>query len=267
MTVADYPSSSPYQTSVGGTSLQVNQAGERTGELGWSTSKSILCTAELAAAGGCPKGKVGQYVPKAPGAYLYGSGGGTSYQYAEPLYQEGVVPSVLAERNSKITGIRNRVEPDISMDADPTTGMLVGETQAFPDGTYYDQYRIGGTSLSSPLLAGVMALADQAAGAPLGFVNPLLYKLAAKPSSAFFDVLPGGLQALVRSDYVNGFGPEEGLITSVRTLDYQGKEQFCSGTGSCTHQKVAIETAAGFDSMTGIGTPGSGLIAALAATP
>jgi subtilase family serine protease len=267
MTVADYPPSSPYQTAVGGTSLQVNQAGQRVGELGWSTSKSILCTAELAAAGGCAKGQVGQYIPKAPGAFLYGGGGGTSYQYPEPLYQEGVVPNVLAERNSQLTGIRNRVEPDISMDADPTTGMLVGETQVFPEGTFYDQYRIGGTSLSSPLFAGVMALADQAAGAPLGFVNPLLYKLAGKPSSAFFDVTPQPLQALVRNDFLNAINAENGVITSVRTLDYQGKEKFCSGTGNCTHQKVAIETAPGFDSMTGIGTPASGLIAALAAKP
>ena len=48
-----------------------------------------------------------------------------------------------------------RVEPDISMDADPATGMLVGETQTFPNGVYYDQYRIGGTSLASPLFAGL----------------------------------------------------------------------------------------------------------------
>ena len=46
-----------------------------------------------------------------------------------------------------------RTVPDIAMDADPNTGMIVGETQVFPDGTYWDQYRIGGTSLASPLLA------------------------------------------------------------------------------------------------------------------
>jgi subtilase family serine protease len=264
MTVADYPPSSPYQTAVGGTSLQVNAAGQRAGELGWSTSKSVLCTTLLAQAGACKKGQVGKYVPPAPGAYLYGSGGGTSLQYPEPAYQENVVPKVLTERNSKITGIRNRVEPDISMNADPTTGMLVGETQTFPDGVYYDQYRIGGTSLSSPLFAGEMALADQAAGGPLGFVNPLLYELAAKPGTAFYDVVPAGPQADVRVDYLNGVDAKEGTITSVRTLDYQGKEKFCSGTGSCTTQKVAIETAPGFDSMTGIGSPGNGLIAALA---
>ena len=88
------------------------------------------------------------------------------------------------------------------MDADPTTGMLVGETQTFPEGVHYDQYRIGGTSLSSPLFAGVMALADQAAGGPLGFANPLLYKLARDDSSVYFDVVPQPLQALVRSDFV-----------------------------------------------------------------
>jgi len=267
MTVADYPSSSPLQTAVGGTSLQVNEAGARAGEVGWSTSKSVLCTQTLKEAEypGCKKGKIGKWLPKAPGAYLYGGGGGTSFEYPEPFYQEGVVPQTLAERNSKITGILNRVEPDISMNADPTTGMLVGETQVFPDGTYYDQYRIGGTSLSSPLFAGVMADANQAAGGALGFVNPRLYELAAAGApNAYYDVVPAGLQANARVDYLDGVDAAEGTIISARTLDYQGREEFCSGTENCTRQNVAISTAAGFDSMTGIGTPGNGLIAALA---
>ena len=55
--------------------------------------------------------------------------------------------------------------------------MLVGETQAFPDGIHYGEYRIGGTSLSSPLFAGVQALAAQAAGGRLGFANPTIYAL------------------------------------------------------------------------------------------
>lgn len=268
-TVADYPSSSPYQTAVGGTSLQVGQAGNRLGELGWSTSLSELCTPLLLEEElpGCTKGKLGSWVPKAPGEYDYGSGGGTSYVYPEPWYQEGVVPAALANRNRKATGEANRVEPDVSMDADPTTGMLVGETQAFPDGTYYDQYRIGGTSLSSPLFAGVMADADQAAGAPLGFVNPLLYRLAAAPGAyagTFYDVAPAGLQADVRNDYLDGVDAGEGILTSVRVLDYEGREQFCKRPSKCSSQKVALNVAPGFDSMTGIGAPGGGLIAALA---
>ncbi len=268
MTVADYPSASPYATSVGGTSLEVGKANNRIGELGWSTSLSALCTPTLQAEGypRCKPAKLNTWLPPAPGEYLYGGGGGTSYQYAEPSYQAGVVPAALAERNTAITGIPNRVEPDISMVGDPSTGMLVGETQEFPDGTYYDQYRIGGTSLSSPLFAGVMADAAQAAGGPLGFANPLLYKVAASPAAAgaYYDVVPGGKQAVVRNDYIDGVDAKEGVKTTVRVLDYEGREVFCSGTGNCTHQKVALNSAPGFDSMTGIGSPAGGLLAALA---
>ena len=239
--VADYPPSSPYATAVGGTSLQVGKGNARVGEVGWSTSKSALCTATLQALEypECSGPLLNTWLPPAPGAYDYGGGGGTSYQYPEPAYQEGVVPAALAARNSAITGIANRVEPDISMVGDPTTGMLVGETQTFPNGTYYDEYRIGGTSLSSPLFAGVMALADQAAGGSLGFVNPRLYKLAGSPvaSSAFYDVVPGGKQANARVDFLNGIDAKEGTITSVRTLDYEGKEVFCSGTGNAHTRK------------------------------
>jgi subtilase family serine protease len=269
MTVADYPSSSPYATAVGGTSLQVGKRNARVGELGWSTSKSTLCSAALEAEmyPGCRASHLNSWLPAAPGEYLYGGGGGTSYEYAEPSYQEGVVPAELAGRNTAVTGIANRVEPDISMDADPTTGMLVGETQEFPNGTYYDQYRIGGTSLASPLFAGEMADADQAAGGALGFVNPLLYTLDASSTSAasaYDDIVPRPQQALVRVDYLDGVDAKEGTVTSVRTLEYEGREVFCSGTGNCTHQKVALNTAPGFDSMTGIGTPGGGLLAAMA---
>ncbi len=270
--VAGYPPSSPYVTAVGGTSLQVGAGDERLGELGWSTSQSALCSTVLQEERypGCrASARVGTWRPPAPGEYLYGSGGSTSYEYAEPAYQEGVVPSALALRNSSVTHVANRVEPDVSMDADPTTGMLVGETQRFPDGTYYDEYRIGGTSLSSPLFAGVMADADQAAGGPLGFANPLLYQLARTPASyagAFRDIVPASPQDDVRVDYLDGVDAAEGTITTTRTLTYEGREKFCGATrAKCTHQDVALETAPGFDSMTGLGSPGPGLLAALAA--
>jgi subtilase family serine protease len=270
VSLTGYPESSPYQTSVGGTTLEVGRSDNRTGEFGWSTSESILCTplAELEGRPGCTSGRLEKWLPAAPGEYLYGSGGGTSYSYPEPWYQEGVVPVALARRNTPVTGIRNRVEPDISMDADPSTGMLVGETQRFPDGVYYDQYRIGGTSLSSPLFAGVMADVDQAAGGALGFVNPLLYRLAASPTAArsLADVVSGGKQAAARLDYVNGIDEEEGLEHEVRVIEYEGREEFCEGEGrgGCSRQKVTLSTAPGFDSMTGLGAPGRGFVAALA---
>jgi len=48
--------------------------------------------------------------------------------------------------------------PDISALADPNTGLLVGQTQTFSNGTYYDEYRIGGTSVAAPLTAGLASL-------------------------------------------------------------------------------------------------------------
>ncbi|HXF31603.1 MAG TPA: S53 family peptidase [Solirubrobacterales bacterium] len=268
-----FPGTSPYATAIGGTSVEIGAQDNRLGEVGWSTGISTLCTAELVTLGGCEPSEVGRWLPEAPGEYDYGGGGGTTNQYLEPWYQEPVVPAEIAARTG--TGELNRVVPDISMEGDPSTGMLVGETQEFADGTYYDEYRIGGTSLSSPLFAGLMADVDQAARGSLGFVNPLLYHLdsGGQSSQAFFDVLAAGKQAVVRNDYLNGENAEAGILTTARILGLEGAtEYFCpqenEETGEC---EVALEeapeslsAAPGFDSMTGIGSPGDQFIEELA---
>ena len=185
----------------------------------------------------------------------------------QPYYQAGLVPVALSERNSAVVGpLPTRVEPDISMDADPTTGFLIGETQSFPGGIRYDQYRIGGTSLSSPLLAGVVAEANQVSGTDLGFVNPALYKLEGTDPGAIFDVKPRPAMADARQDFVNGVGPKDGIIASVRTLAYEGLEQYCDGAKSCKTGDVALSTTKGYDSMTGLGTLNTGFVQALAST-
>jgi subtilase family serine protease len=265
-----FPGTSPYATAVGGTSVEIGAQNNRLGEVGWSTGISALCTEELATLAEplCEPSEVGQWLPEAPGEYDYGGGGGTTNQYAEPWYQEPVVPTEIAARAG--TGELNRVVPDISMEGDPSTGMLVGETQEFADGTYYDEYRIGGTSLSSPLLAGLLADADQAAGGSLGFVNPLLYNLdsGGQNPQAFYDVLPAGKQAVVRNDYLNGENAEAGILTTARILGLEGAtEYFCAQeneeTGACEELEEAPESlsaAPGFDSMTGIGSPGDQFI-------
>jgi subtilase family serine protease len=263
-----FPATSPYATAVGGTSVEIGAQNNRLGEVGWSTGISALCTEELVELELCEASEVNQWEPKAPGEYDYGGGGGTSDQYPEPWYQAPVVPTEIAARAG--TGELNRVVPDISMEGDPSTGMLVGETQEFADGTYYDQYRIGGTSLSSPLFAGLMADTDQAAGGSLGFVNPLLYHLdsGAQASQAFYDILPAGKQAVVRNDYLNEENAEEGILTTARILGMEGAtEYFCAKeneeNGKCEELKEAPESlsaAPGFDSMTGIGSPGDQFI-------
>ena len=113
------PAPPPRPTAVGGTSLAVDSAGHRTGEWGWETSKATL---------------KGSNLSWNAANYLYGSGGGVSRLFAQPSYQAGVVPTSMSRYYG---GSPMRVVPDVSALGDPSTGMLVGQTQAFPDGNYY----------------------------------------------------------------------------------------------------------------------------------
>ncbi len=220
---AQAPANSPYVTAVGGTSLAVDRYNRRMWETGWSTAKSSLVN--------------GAWSPTPPGSYVYGGGGGTSRVFVEPWYQRPVVPSSLTKRYSTTPA---RVVPDVSAIGDPNTGMLIGETQTFPDGTQkYSEYRIGGTSLASPIFAGIMALADQASGRPHGFANPVLYR--AYRSAALYDPKPRPHTAVVRVDYANLVDDSDGLLTSLRTVD--------ATTGTI------LRTRSGYDDITGIGSP------------
>jgi subtilase family serine protease len=260
---ADYPASSPWATAVGGTTLQIGSNGQRTGEFGWSTARSFLCNETEIAAGSCEPSQQGTWLP-IDLSLDGGSGGQTSFVYPQPFYQAGVVPSSLSTRHASSLGpVPMRVEPDISLDADPATGMLVGETQTFPNGVYYDQYRIGGTSVSSPLLAGIIARADETAGRSLGFLNPVLYGLYGN-ASALNDILPAGKQDQSRADFANSVDTSQGFVFSTRIIDYEGPEQFCLSADSCKTRDVSITTAPGFDSMTGLGSPGAGFVQAVA---
>jgi subtilase family serine protease len=228
-TTTDWPASSPFVTAVGGTSLAVGASNNYLFETGWgSTTSSWTGTA---------------WSPTPPGPWLYGAGGGVSRIFAEPSYQVGVVPTSVFTAQGR-TG---RAVPDIAAFADPNTGYLIGETQTIPDGTVkYSEYRIGGTSLSSPIMAGIMALADQATGHPHGFANPLFYSLAG--SAAFTDIVsPASTVAVVRTNYVNGVDASAGLAYRLRTMN----------------QTLSLQTTPGYDDVTGLGTPTSFFLSAL----
>jgi subtilase family serine protease len=220
---ADWPASSPFVTAVGGTSIGIDQSNNRAVETGWGTY-----TASLHADG-----------TWGGASWLYGAGGGVSRLFAEPWYQQGTdLSGVFAAQ-----GHSGRALPDIAALGDPNTGYLVGQTQTFPDGTVkYSEYRLGGTSLSSPIMAGIMALADQASGSPHGFSNPLFYS---KPG-AFYDVLHV-YNAVVRTNYNNGVDATAGLSYRLRTFD----------------QGLSLQTTPGYDDITGLGTPGASFIASL----
>jgi subtilase family serine protease len=228
----DWPASSPWVTAVGGTSLGVGANGQYLFETGWQTGRSGLSG--------------GAWSPAYPGSYLYGSGGGTSRLFAQPGYQAGVVPAAIATKNG---GAPARAVPDIAALGDPTTGILVGQTQTFPDGsTAYSEYRIGGTSLSSPLMAGFMALVQQRAGHDLGFANPLIYAHAG--SAAYHDVTPATGLGAVRAEYVNGVDASNGYVYTLRSLSFD--------------TNLTIHTRAGYDDVTGVGTPnGAAFLTAL----
>jgi len=167
-------------------------------------------------------------------SYGNSGGGGVSKLYAEPSYQRAVVPDRLARNGSR----RGRVVPDVAILGDPNTGMLIGQTQTFSDGVSFDVFRIGGTSLSSPLFAGVMALADQRAGYAHGFANPALYRLY--QSGAYTDVTAGSALAMVRVNYANGENAADGTSTTARVVD---------------DPNLTIHTGVGYDNVTGMGTP------------
>jgi subtilase family serine protease len=227
----DSPANSAWVTAVGGTSLAVGKGDRYLWETGWGTEKAMLSAD-------------GKSWTDFPGAFTSGAGGGTSATVAEPFYQRGVVPGALATANS---AAGNRVVPDISAIADPNTGFKVGQTQTFPDGSQqYSEYRIGGTSLASPVIAAVQALAQQARGGKaIGFANPSIY--ARYGTKAYHDVTDnptGSGLAVARVDFANSYDASQGLLTSVRTL----------GADS------SLKAVKGYDDVTGVGTPAGGYV-------
>jgi subtilase family serine protease len=124
--------------------------------------------------------------------------------------------------------------------------MLVGQTQRFPDGTIkYSEYRVGGTSLSSPLMAGMLALALQSRGEPLGLANPALYAMAS--TGAYYDITKTDLAAYpgaVRSDYINSVNATNGYRYTARWFDEDAN--------------LTIHVVPGYDDVTGLGSPNGG---------
>ena len=214
---ADFPASLPYATAVGGTATGIGQSGEKLFDAGWGTQRYTL--------GADAKSWTST-------GFQYGAGGGFSTLFNRPSYQDGVVPA---------SSPAGRAVPDIAMDADPNTGMLIGQTQTFPDSVHYGEYRIGGTSLASPLLAGMLALSiEKNGGKPFGQLNPRLY--AARGIAT--DVVEQPDQpGVVRADYVNGIDPADGTGYTLRTFG----------------QDSSLPVRKGWDPVTGIGVPSTGI--------
>ena len=239
----EFPDDDPWATGVGGTTLALDANGKQLWQTGWGDDKSPLSA----------DGKSWT----AP-VYYDGGGGGVSTLYAQPAYQAGVVPNALATTlpDGSTASKPMRVAPDVSMDGDNSTGLLVGYTQKFADGTVaYHEERWAGTSLSCPLFAGMQALAEQATpNGPIGFANPQIY--ARYGTSAYTDVTdnPPGVTtplAVVRNDYTNVHDGSTPITTALRTFGKDGD----------------LHATPGFDDVTGVGTPSADYVGLLQRRP
>jgi subtilase family serine protease len=217
----------------------------RSFEVGWQTGLTAISSPGITPqTSGSPKYDLPGTVGDLPGTFNGGQGGGTSTVFAEPAYQQAAI--------GKASG---RVVPDISALADPNTGFLVGQTQQFPDGTYYDEYRIGGTSVAAPLMAGIAADANEAAGGALGFLNPLIYGAYTAHSGAYYDVDQQDLvapynstPAVIRVNYANNL---DATATSPTNPDGRSYSVRTEEADSLT----TLPTKAGYDTGSGVGSP------------
>ncbi|HEY1710382.1 MAG TPA: S53 family peptidase [Rhizomicrobium sp.] len=265
---ASWPASSPFATAVGGTTLALHNLNGSKKEWGWGTYRSDPTGPATIANDGSTVSTTGFN----GFTFDYGSGGGPSLNLPQPTYQQGIVPSSLSSFTYHSDGTQvalsqaDRVTPDIAMDADPQTGLLIGEefSVVTPGGDpgctlnagsttlEYCEYVIGGTSLASPLFAGVLAIVTQQRFAnslpALGFVNPRLYGITpGVPSSksAITDVVaPNNLTTMVRPvNFNTPFTPTVSLRTANSVPGREGADD------------LSLNTTTGYDNVTGLGTP------------
>ena len=231
------PSSSPFATAVGGTSLFLNLNKSIKLQTGWGNNETRIADV----APNPPS------VPPINFGFVFGAGGGNSEFFAKPSYQ------------GALTG-DGRHLPDIGYLADPFTGVELIITDASAGGQVVEV--IGGTSLACPMFSALWAIANQAAGQPLGLAAPTLYAL---PSDAVTDVIdatfphnvtgtifnpPAAPQTLSADDLA---GPLDGTVNYGSALYNSpfSTRWFVVTFGTDS----SLTTGPGWDNVTGLGTP------------
>lgn len=196
--VTSWPDSDPLVTGVGGTQLHLNASGHHTApDNVWNDTYNV---------------PTNEFIFGNAGPNPIAGGGGKSIIFSRPSYQDGV---------KSVVGARRGV-PDISMSGACNGG--VDYYQSFA-GQAPGWYVVCGTSEATPLLAGVVALADQVAGHPLGLINPALYSLSASGAPGIVDVTKGNNTVSFTQGgslhTVTGFSARPGydLASGVGTID------------------------------------------------
>ncbi|MGA8940978.1 MAG: protease pro-enzyme activation domain-containing protein [Acidobacteriaceae bacterium] len=221
----DFPASSQYVTSMGGTEFP--SADVATGTSTYFDAESttdIISSAKsyipemvwnddaAATAASCPGTTANPCTPTSAG------GGGVSIFTAKPAWQTGTIGGVAIPSSGK------RTVPDIALTASPynaplafctsdTTFWKSGQKASCNDGlrdaSSGDLTVGGGTSFDSPTFAGLVAIINQSKNSTgQGVINSTLYSLAATStySSAFHDITSGGNQCDAGSLYCSTAG-------------------------------------------------------------
>jgi PKD repeat protein len=225
------PASLPTVVAVGGTTLELSSAGKRESETVWN----------------------GNRTPSDRPEFVEGAtGGGCSTVFAAEPWQHAAPGFAASGCGSK------RLAADVSAVGDPNTGFDVYDTyecgpscKSFKDGE--DWVTTGGTSLSTPIISALYALAGGSNG--VNYPSLTLYGHLASDSS-LFDVTHGG------SGYCGG-APES--VCGTPDLFGEIVEGYALAV-DCEYN-TACNAAPGYDGPSGVGTPaGIGLFKPLAPT-
>jgi subtilase family serine protease len=157
----NWEASDPFVTGVGGTELIESGGSYRS--VAWNDTYNTAVDKNWSG--------TSQPVP-------HSTGGGKSALFTRPPFQNGV---------KAVTGASRGV-PDIAMSA-ACNGAVAVYTSFQRDKKGWSEGC--GTSEATPEFVGIVALADQVKHGPLGWLNPILYKLAAEHAPGLVNVTSG----------------------------------------------------------------------------
>jgi hypothetical protein len=214
---ADYPAASPYVVAVGGTKLEMSDS-TRGSETVWNEDPGPTGEDEGAGGGGC------------------------SESFTAPQWQQEVLDWSQVGCGSK------RAVADISADADPYTGVAIYDSVPDPHeegqktvNTPLEWWPIGGTSVASPIIASMFALAGGAHG--VAYPAKTLYSNI--ETAALFHVTKGG----------NGKCDDLYISCSGSLDEFSPAFPFDCGEGSLICNAAPGCGIQYYDGPTGVGTP------------
>jgi subtilase family serine protease len=262
------PADSPWATAVGGVSLSLNADNSIAFQSGWGTNETLLTETGFI------------FDPPLWFGFQFGAGGGPSNCAKQDANFNCLAGFKKPSYQKKLPG-KYRQVPDISWLADPFTGGAIVISLPFQLPPQVWQVW-GGTSLSTPMFAGLWAIANQEAlaggGSELGLAAPYLYSMSA---GTLFDVVPvtsthnvtASIQESTGTNKYNanqvmGGAAAPKFVSAIWDYPYfQFTSLAISFDSDCADLPIdffdgtpctdptRLHTKAGWDNVTGVGTP------------